>query len=60
MTEPFKCDLCGVECKDNYYDARIPRSYTWAFVCVACFVELKFRVGTGFGQHYVNGKKVEG
>jgi hypothetical protein len=49
-----KCDLCGVACHEQYYDARLPKQGSWANLCRHCFEDNGCSVGLGRGQNYVS------
>jgi len=60
-----KCDICGIECEDELYDA-VTKYGPWATMCKDCFKKESInKLGTGYGQHYVKNEegkfmKVEG
>ena len=46
-----KCDICGAEIKDKFFDAKTTHRM-WALMCVGCFKKNGVGVGTGMGQFY--------
>lgn len=50
-SKPVKCDLCGGELEDVFYDARTT-SGPWGILCSMCFAVHGVGIGTGMGQIY--------
>lgn len=53
------CDFCKQDVSADYYDGKTIFG-PWATMCGEDFARNGVGLGTGRGQHFVNGRKVEG
>lgn len=52
----IKCDICGKECEQVFYDAATKMG-PWAVMCEECFDKFGKGLGTGIGQEYWKNEK---